>query len=74
MVCPIYEVARDGTCPLLLQPGFQPRTGANPYLDSGCPTRIFKPDETKQYANDKIRMVQIHQTKSKGHPRGAPIN
>ena len=37
----IYEVVRDGTGPLLLQPGFQPRTGANPALDSGCPTLII---------------------------------
>ena len=41
MLCPIYEVVRIGTGPLLLQPGFQNRTGANPSLDSGCPTRII---------------------------------
>ena len=41
IACPIYEVVRIGTGPLLLQTGLQPRTGSNPALDSGCPTRIL---------------------------------
>ena len=40
MACLIYEMVRDGTGLILLQPGFQPRTGDNPALDSGFPTRI----------------------------------
>ena len=38
MAFPDYEVVRDGTGIILLQPGFQPRTVANPAPDSGCPT------------------------------------
>ena len=38
-VMPNYEEARIGTG--VHQPGFQPQTGNNPDLDSGCPSRIL---------------------------------
>ena len=69
MACLKYEVVRIVT--RVSQPGFQPWKMANPPLDSGCPTLIFKPGDNEasfqcQETNDTNTTDNDQSTENRG--------